>query len=284
MDEKVMLKRNQLQRNSFKNLRSQEDFLDVTLVSTDQVQLHAHKVILSATSEFFSAILSQNKHSHPIVCLDGVSSRHLEHLLDYIYHGEINIFQNEVDAFLLLTNRFKLDCQFLDRAKTEPSSNDPYDLNNDFMTEVAKVDDTDNDNQEIQRNLEPQDLSNTEVGDHFQGNVPDKNFEKEENIVHRVRGTPGRKCKDASFIDANIVEKIKSQFKEIMQIGKLGGKRCFQCSICHKAIPHTLRRHAMSHVERHIEGLVFSCKFCDKKFHLSDSLRMHMKRSHNKKV
>ena len=280
-----MLKLNQLQRNYFKDLRSEEDFFDVTLVSTDQVQMHAHKVVLSASSEFFKAILSQNKHSHPIVCLDGVSSTNLEHLLDYIYCGEISVFQNELDDFLLLTNRFKLDGH-LERVKIEPSSNDPYDLNNDYMIEEVKVVET----EDVIDNTEAT-LNSTEIDAEEENDVQETtstqqtslNFEKDESIEHAVRGTPGRKRKDASFIDANIIAKIKSHFEEIMQIGELGGRRCFQCSICHKAIPHTLRRHAMSHVERHIEGLVFPCNFCDKKCRLSDSLRMHMKRTHNQK-
>ena len=290
MDEKVLFKLNQLQRNYFKGLRSEEDFLDVTLVSTDQVQMHAHKVVLSASSEFFKAILSQNKHSHPIVCLDGVSSRNLEHLLDYIYSGEISVFQNELDDFLLLTNRFKLDGH-LEKVKIEPSSNDPYDLSNDCMIDEVKDVETEDvvDNTEATNNStkiyaeEGNDVQETLLDD-----MPTQqtrlNSEKDKSIQHAVRGTPGRKCKDASFIDANIMAKIKSHFEEIMQIGELGGRRCFQCSICHKAIPHTLRRHAMSHVERHIEGLVFPCKFCDKKCRLSDSLRMHMKRSHNQNL
>ena len=284
-----MFKLNQLQRNYFKDLRSEENFLDVTLVSTDQVQMYAHKVVLSSSSEFFRAILSQNKHSHPIVCLDGVSSTNLGHLLDYIYSGEISVFHNELDDFLLLTNRFKLDGH-LEKVKIEPSSNDPYDLSNDCTIEEVKVVETKDviDNTEATINMtkidaeEENDVQETLIDD-MPTQQTSLNFEKDESIEHAVRGTPGRKRKDASFIDANVIAKIKSHFDEIMQIGELGGRRCFQCSICHKAIPHTLRRHAMSHVERHIEGLVFPCNFCDKKCRLSDSLRMHMKRTHNQK-
>ena len=48
---------------SFKKLRQKTEFHDVTLVSCDQKQVFAHKVVLSAGSEFFSNILQKNEHT-----------------------------------------------------------------------------------------------------------------------------------------------------------------------------------------------------------------------------
>ena len=57
--EKLCLKWNDFQFNvskSFSTLRKEQDFNDVTLVSDDGEVLSGHKVVLSASSEFFKRI------------------------------------------------------------------------------------------------------------------------------------------------------------------------------------------------------------------------------------
>ena len=61
--DKFCLKWNDFQTTvsqSFGLLRKEKDFFDVTLVSDDQVQVSAHKLVLSACSSFFKTILKQN--------------------------------------------------------------------------------------------------------------------------------------------------------------------------------------------------------------------------------
>ena len=62
--EKFNLKWNEFQLNvtkSFNCLRKEKDFFDVTLVSDDEEHIAAHKVVLSASSEFFKNILKKVK-------------------------------------------------------------------------------------------------------------------------------------------------------------------------------------------------------------------------------
>ena len=112
MSEKFCLKWNDFHTNvskTFINLRNEEDFYDVTLVSDDQKQMSAHKVVLSASSKYFKNILSQNKHPNPLLCLEGISSNELNSILDYVYHGEVNIYQDDLDSFLNIADRLKLE-------------------------------------------------------------------------------------------------------------------------------------------------------------------------------
>ena len=60
---------------SFSSLRHEDKLNDVTLVSDDHVQISAHKVVLSSSSEYFKDIFIKNKHSHPMLCLVGVTSQ-----------------------------------------------------------------------------------------------------------------------------------------------------------------------------------------------------------------
>ena len=101
--EKFSLKWNDFQATvsqSLGLLRAEEDLFDVTLVSDDQRQVSAHKLVLSACSSFFKNIFKKNSHSHPLLYLGGVSFDNLEFILDYIYQGEVLIFQEQLDGFL----------------------------------------------------------------------------------------------------------------------------------------------------------------------------------------
>ena len=70
--------------------RNESEFYDVTLVSDDMQRLSAHKLVLSACSEYFKIILSSiREYSHPVICLDGVSYNDLNSALDYMYCGEV---------------------------------------------------------------------------------------------------------------------------------------------------------------------------------------------------
>ena len=112
MSEKFSLKWNDFQSNvsrTFSQLRSEAEFFDVSLVSDDEKMMSAHKLVLSASSPYFKHILTTNKHSHPLLCLDGVSSAELQCVLDYIYQGEVQIYQDQLDRFLVVAQRLKLE-------------------------------------------------------------------------------------------------------------------------------------------------------------------------------
>ena len=111
MGEKFCLKWNDFESNvskSFGLLRNEEYLHDVTLVCDDNSQVSAHKLVLSACSEYFKTIFRNNSHPSPLICLEGVSSPELRNILDYMYNGETNIFQENLDHFLFLAQRLKI--------------------------------------------------------------------------------------------------------------------------------------------------------------------------------
>ena len=83
MCEKFSLKWNDFHSNvskSFSLLRNEDYLHDVTIVSDDNEQVTAHKLILSTCSEYFKSIFMKNKHSHPLICLEGVSSNDVRNM------------------------------------------------------------------------------------------------------------------------------------------------------------------------------------------------------------
>ena len=94
--------------STFSSLRSSQYFTDVTLVSDDLQQVEAHKLVLTACSGYFGSILKRSTHPHPLLCLEGVSSAQLSHILQYIYNGEIMLNQEDVEQFLTIAKRLRL--------------------------------------------------------------------------------------------------------------------------------------------------------------------------------
>ena len=85
--------------NAFHDLKEEKDFTDVTLACADN-QVEAHKVILAASSHFFKRILKKNPHSHPLIYLKGIKASDVEAVLKFIYQGEVNVEQANLNTFL----------------------------------------------------------------------------------------------------------------------------------------------------------------------------------------
>ena len=109
--EKFCLQWNGFQENvntAFAALRKDNDFTDVTLACQDGHQVEAHKVILAASSPFFQNLLKRKKHAHPLIYMRGVNSDDLLAIVDFLYYGEINIYQENLDSFLNLAEELEL--------------------------------------------------------------------------------------------------------------------------------------------------------------------------------
>ncbi|CAH2104139.1 unnamed protein product [Euphydryas editha] len=85
--------------SSFRRLRDEEDFVDVTLACAGAT-FTAHKVVLSACSPFFRRLLKANPCQHPIVILRDIHDKDMESLLRFMYQGEVHIGQEQLKEFL----------------------------------------------------------------------------------------------------------------------------------------------------------------------------------------
>ncbi|CAI6342854.1 unnamed protein product [Macrosiphum euphorbiae] len=84
---------------AFENLRDDEDFIDVTL-ACDGKSLKAHRVVLSACSPYFRELLKSTPCKHPVIVLQDVVFDDLQALVEFIYHGEVNVHQRNLSSFL----------------------------------------------------------------------------------------------------------------------------------------------------------------------------------------
>ena len=110
MSEKLCLKWNDFQENvnkAFGRLRNETEFVDVTLACEDGQQVEAHKVILTASSPFFDNLLKKNRHPHPLIYMKGVKFEDLLAIVDFLYCGEANVYQENLDSFLRIAEDLK---------------------------------------------------------------------------------------------------------------------------------------------------------------------------------
>jgi len=108
--EKFCLRWNDFESNiskAFSEIREDKEFFDVTLACDDD-QVPAHKVILSACSPFFRGVLRRNKHEHPLLYLKGVKYSDLLAVLNFMYHGEVNVAQEDLNTFLAVAEDLKV--------------------------------------------------------------------------------------------------------------------------------------------------------------------------------
>jgi len=109
--EKFCLRWNDFETNissAFKDLRDDKDFFDVTLSCDDDEQIKAHKVILSACSPFFRNVLRRNPHPHPLLYLKSVKYTDIQAVLNFMYHGEVNVAQEELNSFLAVAEDLRV--------------------------------------------------------------------------------------------------------------------------------------------------------------------------------
>ena len=123
--EKFCLRWNDFESNissSFSELRNDKDFFDVTL-SCDDEQIQAHKLIISACSPFFRNVLRRNPHQNPLIYLKGVRFIDLQAILNFMYHGEVNVAQEDLNSFLAVAEDLKVKGLTQNQTQTTENSN-----------------------------------------------------------------------------------------------------------------------------------------------------------------
>ena len=83
----------------WQELQNEKDFCDVTLVCEDK-QIEAHKLVISSCSPVLENILKLNQTFHPVIYLRKVKYRDLQNLLNFMYQGEANVSEEDLNNFL----------------------------------------------------------------------------------------------------------------------------------------------------------------------------------------
>jgi hypothetical protein len=229
-------------KEMFQNIQTDQTFSDVTLVCDGNQQIKAHKVILSACSQFFKDILLANPHPHPLLFLKGVKMSILDKIIGFVYQGEAEVNQHELDNFLSVAVELKI--KGLHNRNEGASYKETEDVDIDIDIDI------DEDNGTIEDDgLKPQDdCGNKE-------NIKKHTVFKEETQINK---------------GLEVKEELKENHVKPDQ-----NKLCMTCDKTFKN-PGQLYRHVQSvH-----EGVKHDCTYCRKSFSTIDSLGRHVKVAH----
>ena len=257
MSEKLCLQWNDFQENikiAFGNLREDKDFKDVTLVSEDGQQVEVHKVILAASSPFFQNLFVRSKHPHPLIYMRGVKFEDISAIVDFLYCGEANVFQESLDSFLAIAQELQLKGLM---GKTD----EDLDVDKKCPPPHASL----NDEAKISKST-------------FKKELPgNKNVLAEYNAAVAL---PSRVPSHYSGDVHQLEEMVKSMMEKSDNKCQNHNQRADKCKVCGKEGKGNAIK---DHIEaNHIEGIVLPCDLCQKTFRSRHSLSMHNRRHHNR--
>ena len=239
MSEKLCLQWNDFQDNvqaALKNLRQDKHFTDVTLACKDGQQVEAHKVILAASSPFFQTLLETNKHPHPLVYMRGLKSEDLVAIVDFLYFGEANVYQENLDSFLAIAEEFQL--------KGLRGNGDRQVEKEIFYDQETKHRTT----KPAMRNL----MKAQKASEITQGNYETESS-KDLALVSQFSGNM-----------EELEEKVRSMMQKSENFITNGSQKADICKVCGKEGKGDVIK---NHIEaNHLEGVVIPCNHCEKTF------------------
>ena len=244
--------------NTISSLIKDKNFVDVTLMSNNYHQISAHRVVLSSCSEYFKNVLSNsNNQSHLVLCLDGVTKEELEDIVTYMYHGEVNINQNDLEKFLELAQKFVL--HGLLNSETAVYAKE------DEITTYSK--DESNDTEKWYEDIflrQKSLIMNEDIVNNTDSDI------SLNDTVHQDEKKSFMKSKDS--------EDIKDIDRKIMRVYRENNIKAFNCNICHyqNGQKEVVKNHVLS---QHMSES-FYCQYCDHKCSSRNALRVHTFRKH----
>ena len=286
--EKYCLKWNDYHKNittSYSQLRENFDFSDVTLMCEEDQEIKAHRLILSASSTFFSKVLLKNQHSHPLIYMRGLRAKDLVAIVDFIYKGEANIYQEDLDGFLALAKELQLKglAGSTSGQKETPLKQSP-------VRQDKSLEPQDSWNENKEKNISQVDIQNTDTSVKkkkiFKGKPQDTWTEYRDKTMSHVYEQNADTL--VSSLEDNVVMKnsvvsisdssdLDAQIYSMMT--KIEGTKDWSCNACGKT--SNLKANIAQHVEsNHIEGVSHSCNFCGKASRSRHALAKHVHDRH----
>jgi len=264
MTEKLCLKWNDFQQNTntaFGSLRNDNDFSDITLACEDGQQVEAHKVILAASSPFFHTMLRRNKHPHPLIYMRGVKSEDLVAIVDFLYYGEANVYQENIDAFLAIAEELKL--------KGLTGNGNDVTLEEEVTKNYGY--------KENEKTKCTQEGTNTQTEHGFGSeNRKESRSIKQEGHTRTETITSLAISGDLQELDEQVCSLLSKGENTIIQ-----GTNTIKVTICNVCGKEGKLSNIKRHIEvNHLEGVSLPCNFCKKTFKSRDSLRAHKNTQH----
>ena len=189
----------------------------------------------------------------------GLKGKDLEAILDFIYHGEANIFQEDLNDFLALAE----ELQIKGLIGTQIENDEPIEEKTVFKENYNRAETK----HPLKTKLEAK-------------GVNSKNFIKEHNTDY-LDSKP-LVITDSHLMISKVATKEEVEAKIISLVEKVGdGISNWKCTVCGKIAK--IKQNIKTHIETHLEGLSYPCNLCGKVSRTSNGLNLHISTYHNKK-
>ncbi|XP_049854376.1 broad-complex core protein isoforms 1/2/3/4/5-like isoform X5 [Schistocerca gregaria] len=109
---------------AFDTLRNDDELVDVTL-SCEGKRIKAHKMLLSVCSTYFRDLFKENPCQHPVIIFRNVKFEDLVALIDFMYHGEVNVMQEQLTSFLTTAELLAVQGLSEDKGKEKERDSSP---------------------------------------------------------------------------------------------------------------------------------------------------------------
>jgi len=292
--EKFCLRWNDFESNissAFRDLRTDKDFFDITLACEDEL-IQAHKVILSACSPFFRDLLRRHQHQNPLLYLKGVKYSDIQSVLNFMYHGEVNVAQENLNSFLAVAEDLKvkgltqnqsedenprkknqipsnpLPAKEITSTKKQPSSS-TYTVEDNDVEEIVPVKSEPADtmpSQAIAHQHQQKALTSPEENYMAMAYQEEGNYEDYEQYEAVQEYVPTR----------NI-----DQHKGGLPVQET--PEGFQCLVCGVVIKH-MENFSRHYRDRHTQQESHVCVFCNKSYKTKHSMETHQYNYHKEEV
>ena len=290
--------------SAFANFRGDPDLMDVTLACVDGQQMEAHRVILAASSPTFRNFFRRNKHPHPLIFMTETKSSDLSAILDFLYFGEANVQQTDLESFLAIADRLHLDGLMGATSDKRPHEQNVHqdglisgpkpeqNVHQDRVIGPKREQNVDQGLTSSEENLKENESdsngkSATKSISSDAKNKSDSTFKNVEKVEKRfdakadvltdsMKSTVVMQNKFNGALDLEI-QAMMEMTRNRIRNGKVE-RHSYLCKICGKEGHGS---NIKKHIERnHLEGLSVPCDYCEKKFKSRSALVQHKIANH----
>ena len=264
---------------------------DVTLVGDDEIEIHAHKIILSAASPVLKNILFEED-GHPVLYFTGFNSNTINAFKEMLYHGKTSFFNHEqIKEVGKICDDFQIPGKFA------------------IFPKVPKIIKVENEKPEIKsKNERNQSLIRRDVDGQFVCEYCNKHYISPSGLyAHRRTAHEGLNfvcqfCQQNFRQKAHMLTHVNSkhfgirytcQLCDTEFVNQAGLKfheknkhdenfKKFECSDCAKTF--TQKGALKAHFEGVHLNIHYDCTFCDYKSIDKSNLNKHNKKFHKDKI
>ena len=185
----------------------------------------------------------------------GVKSDDLLAIVDFLYCGEANVYQENLDSFLAIVSELQLKGLMAKADTEEVIKEEPFKIT---QTALKKVKQT---HKKVSNVLNPVAKFDEQIAS---------------NVLDTVGGEGALNNGDLQEIDQKCISMMEATTRRSVR-----GQLLYRCKVCGK---EEINGGMKSHIEsNHLEGIFIPCNFCEKTFRSRNSLSKHINDKHTQR-